>query len=156
MEKVNQKIEKIQALVPLLRKAAKNVAFEPNATFKSLLTTKEFQEFKNLRPYFKAKFLLAKARSIENGFQKDIKNLTDQLFELEEQRNKYQDQIQEELDFIDEIAESELDPNKSLKDQITEERKTIQNSIKNNESLIDSFKKQIDYLKDIQIGRAHV
>ena len=149
MEKVNQKIEKIQALVPLLRKAAKNVAFEPNATFKSLLTTKEFQEFKNLRPYFKAKFLLAKARSIENGFQKDIKNLTDQLFELEEQRNKYQDQIQEELDFIDEIAESELDPNKSLKDQITEERKTIQNSIKNNESLIDSFKKQIDYLKDI-------
>ena len=149
MQEVNEQIEKIQALIPLLRKAAKNTAFQPNAAFESLLTDKEFQEFKNLRPYFKSKFLLAKARSIEIGFQEDIKNLTDQLFELEEKRNNYQDQIQEELDFIDEIAESELDPDKSLKDQISEEREAIQNSIKTNESLIDSFKKQLEYLQDI-------
>jgi len=149
LEKVNGKIEKIQSFVPILKEIAKRIPLTKNAEIKKILTTKEYKEFSVLPPYKKSKFLLEKAKLIQKGSYEDLQSLSNQLFELENTRQEYQDEIQDELDFIEQMSQREFESDIDLLDQITEERKKIQEAIKANDSIIEQLKSKIDWFKDL-------
>ena len=149
LEKVNDKIEKIQSLVPILKEIAKRIPFTKNTEIKKILTTKEYKEFSELSPYKKSKFLLEKAKLIEKGSYEDLQSLSNQLFELENTRQEYQNEIEDELKFIEELSQREFESDIDLLDQITDERKKIQEAIKSNDSIIEQLKNKIDWFKDL-------
>ena len=149
LEKVNDKIEKIQSLVPILKEIAKRIPFTKNAEIKKILTTKEYKEFSELSPYKKSKFLLEKAKLIEKGSYEDLQSLSNQLFELENTRQEYQNEIEDELKFIEELSQREFESDIDLLDQITEERKKLQDAIKSNDNIIEQLKNKIDWFKDL-------
>ena len=150
IEKVTQQLQKIKEAAPLLRQAAKvsNIA-KGLKPIKGVLTKEEVEVLKTKSAYEISQVLIQKAKDIEKGVFPIIKELENDYNNLLNQKAQTEEELKDEIDFINGLIDEEYDFESTILDQLKEDRKELQKELERNNDLINNFKNIISNLRKI-------
>jgi hypothetical protein len=150
IEKVTQQLQKIKEAAPLLRQVAKvnNIA-KGLKPIKGVLTKEEVEVLKTKSPYEISRVLIQKAKDIEKGVFPIIKELENDYNNLLNQKAQTEEELKDEIDFINGLIDEEYDFESTILDQLKEDRKELQKELERNNDLINNFKNIISNLRKI-------
>ena len=149
MQEYKELMDQLEALRPITSIARYKTATIED--FKKILTEQELKKFNKLTsPYEKMTFLKNSINTKIEKYSKKIESASKKIEKLSAKKERIQPLIEEQLNAIKEIEESEeIDFAQTIIPQLKERIRLTKEAIKENTNLIDELKGNIGILQDV-------